>query len=135
MRIIYKIILHCSDSPNPAQTIDDIRRWHMDPKFPGGPLKDVGYHYFIRMDGCLQFGRKEEEIGAHCKGENSHSIGVCLAGRNNFREIQFHTLIDLLFVLHEKYPVATIHGHCEFNPLKTCPNFDYSEALEYWESL
>ena len=92
----------------------------------------MGYHYFIRVNGRLEVGRKEEVVGAHCKGYNKNSIGICLAGLTKFSSKQFNTLQKLLDALKERYPTATLHGHREFNPHKTCPVFDYSKFKHRW---
>ena len=39
-----------------------------------------GYHYFIEKDGRIRQGRDDKEEGAHTKGQNKTSIGICLAG-------------------------------------------------------
>lgn len=40
----------------------------------------IGYHYFIERDGKVTQGRKDNADGAHTKGYNSNSLGICLAG-------------------------------------------------------
>lgn len=75
MRKINKVILHCSDSDYANHDdIKVIKEWHLARKF-----NDVGYHYFIRKDGLIQKGRDITIIGAHCKGQNKSSIGICLS--------------------------------------------------------
>ena len=39
-----------------------------------------GYHYFIGKDGRVNQGRQDLEEGAHTIGQNTKSIGICLAG-------------------------------------------------------
>ena len=39
-----------------------------------------GYHYFINKAGKIYQARTESDVGAHCKGMNTTSIGICLAG-------------------------------------------------------
>lgn len=41
---------------------------------------DLGYHYLICQHGVLFEGRKGEVIGAHAKGFNAHSLGICVIG-------------------------------------------------------
>jgi N-acetylmuramoyl-L-alanine amidase len=73
----------------------------------------------------LQNGRPEYWIGAHAKGVNDISLGVCLIGRKKFTDYQFDTLEKLLKKWKLKYVNATIEGHCESTiTQKTCPNFD-----------
>lgn len=40
----------------------------------------IGYHYFIDKAGKVTQGRKDDAEGAHTKGYNSKSLGICLAG-------------------------------------------------------
>lgn len=128
MRKISKIIIHCSATPEGRDnTIEDIDRWH---KARG--WKGVGYHYVIHLDGSIHPGRDEDEVGAHCSGENSKSIGICYIGglardcstpKDTRTEAQKRSLLELLKELKERYPNATIHGHKEFAD-KDCPCFD-----------
>ena len=57
-------------------TVEDIHRIHINErKFFG-----IGYHFFIRKDGTVNIGRGIDEVGAHCKGFNDISVGVCFEG-------------------------------------------------------
>ena len=40
----------------------------------------TGYHYYIRKDGTVHLTRPVERIGAHVKGFNANSIGICYEG-------------------------------------------------------
>lgn len=127
MRAINLIIVHCSATP-PNMNIgaNEIRKWHMD---KGD--RDIGYHYVIRRNGEIEHGRDEAVAGAHCKGHNANSIGICLVGgvdrnmkpENNFTEAQFETLERWLRALKADYVKAAVHGHNEFST-KACPSFD-----------
>ena len=76
MRPIDSIIIHCSATPEGKHfTAADIRRWH---KAQG--WSDIGYHYVILLDGTVQEGRPISQPGAHCKGMNARSIGICYIG-------------------------------------------------------
>lgn len=76
MRTINQIIIHCSATPEGRDyTAADIDRWHRQRGFHG-----IGYHYVIRLDGTIEHGRPVEQIGAHCKGHNATTIGVCYIG-------------------------------------------------------
>jgi N-acetylmuramoyl-L-alanine amidase len=103
-------------------------QWHRSRGF-----KKIGYHYFINPSGKLETGRTLKEVGAHCKGHNAKSIGICLAGRDKFQPEQFDTLRSLLSQLNKKFPDATIHGHREFNPGKTCPVFKVKPFKKLYE--
>lgn len=68
-----RIIFHHSYSHDvPAARI---RKWHGERGF-----RDIGYHYVIRFDGTIEIGRDLRLVGAHAKGRNYDSIGVCLTG-------------------------------------------------------
>ena len=102
-------------------TASDIRDWHIDRGW-----SDIGYHYVIRRDGTLEDGRPIEQAGAHTKGRNTNSIGICLIGGADSFDYtldQMDVLVDLVETLEETYPNATVHGHNEFSG-KACPQFD-----------
>ena len=79
---ITEIVVHCS-ATRPEwmhnQTTEEkraeIRRWHLARKF-----SDFGYHALIDRDGTVVQGRNINETGAHVKGHNLHTLGVCLVG-------------------------------------------------------
>ena len=129
MREIEKIIIHCSATP-PSMDIgaEEIRRWHVD----DNGWSDIGYHYVIRRDGTVEPGRPLEKAGAHCRGYNQKSIGICLVGGTaesngasefNFTWNQIKELEQKLITLECLYNGVTIHGHNEFSE-KACPVFN-----------
>lgn len=143
MRVIDKIIIHCSASPNGKDfDITDCDNWHKDPKRVGGPfhrktvdiaafnshLVAVGYHYWIKIDGTIQSGRQVSEVGAHCQGLNSTSIGICMCGTDRFSKYQWEALSHLVGLLQNTYVGVTILGHYQTptgaNQGKKCPEFD-----------
>ena len=76
MRKIDSIIVHCSATKAGQDfTAADIDRWHRERGFNG-----IGYHYVIRLDGRLEKGREIDLAGAHCKGWNERSVGICYIG-------------------------------------------------------
>lgn len=136
MRKITKVILHCDASSNPEQdSIEAVRELHTSPKSikfkwgeyetHGKAWRDVGYHFYIQSNGTLQRGRSIDEIGAHCLGENKHSIGICMHGskKSDFNNQQKLTLVRLIQALVTLFPEVTIHGHNEFAN-KECPVYD-----------
>lgn len=110
--------------------VDVIRRWHVD----GNGWSDVGYHYVIDRRGRVENGRDEMLPGAHTRGHNSDSIGVCLVGGVNgdgiadcnFTKNQWHSLEQVIESLLVKYPGATVKGHRDYDKTKACPTFDVS---------
>ena len=121
MRKINEIIVHCSDSV--FGDVATIRQWHMQRGF-----SDIGYHYVIKADGQLEYARPVEKMGAHCKGHNYHSIGICLIGRHEFDEEQFNTLRRTIESLEMVFPgIESVVGHRFYDKNKTCPNFNVQE--------
>lgn len=120
MRTVRKIVVHCADTPD-GQDFDaaDIHQWHKERGFDG-----IGYHYVITLAGEVQHGRPEYWPGAHAKGHNSDSIGICLIGRKMFSEPQLKLLRNLIHDIKTRYPHAEVCGHNELTERKTCPNFD-----------
>lgn len=137
MRNLEMIIIHCSATPSNMDIgVEEIRKWHLERGF-----SDIGYHYVIRRDGELEVGRPINTPGAHCKGHNARSIGVCLVGgvdkyagklvaSCNFTELQWNALDLLVTSLLGKYPsIQSVHGHNEF-AAKDCPCFDVQEWVK-----
>lgn len=134
MRSINEIIIHCSASPaGRADTVDDIRRWHVKKGW-----KDIGYHYVIHIDGSVHKGRDEKTIGAHCKGHNAHSIGICYVGglsedckkyEDTRTSEQSDSLSSMVKKLLKKYPKSQVFGHNELEA-KACPCFDVQKWLK-----
>lgn len=125
-RSINSIIIHCSDTPESMDIgVNEIRDWHVNER----GWSDVGYHYIIRRDGTIERGRGEYIAGAHCRGKNTNSIGVCLVGRGRFTESQFHSLRELIKDLEIRYEIREIAGHYKYSN-KTCPNFNVTGWLK-----
>lgn len=129
-----KIIIHCSATPEGRDVhAEDIRRWHKSRGW-----YDIGYHYVIEIDGTIRAGRKEDVIGAHCRGQNDKSIGICYVGgcceemepKDTLNELQEESLKNLICYIRDGYGELPIHGHNEFSN-KACPSFDVSERLDY----
>ena len=142
MRNINLIVVHCS-ATNPL--IDwgarDIEVLHQR----NNGWSTVGYHWVIRRNGIVEVGRQESIPGAHVKGHNLNSIGVCLVGgvdfnnrpTPNYTTSQWASLKTLLVSLKLRFPNARIVGHRDLSPdldgdgtveanewVKACPCFD-----------
>jgi N-acetylmuramoyl-L-alanine amidase len=115
------LIVHCSDTADDSSLNSiDIHKMHLEFGWDG-----IGYHKVICRSGKIENGRPEYWIGAHVKGFNTISLGVCLIGRNKFTLQQFSSLEKVLRSWKLSYPRAKIVGHCDTgNTEKTCPNFD-----------
>ena len=127
MRTITEIIIHCSATrEGQAFTAKDIDRWHRQQGYTM-----IGYHYVILLNGTVEKGRPIKQIGAHCKGHNAHSIGICYIGGldqsgnpcDTRTEQQRHAMKKLIETLLVRYKNATVHGHREFAN-KDCPCFN-----------
>ena len=136
MRIITLLVVHCSAvRPDQTSSAAQIDTWHRrDRHYKFG----IGYHYVVRRDGQIEPGRPEWMVGARCKNHNAHSIGICYEGGLDIRGQPADTrtlaqklaMLQLLEVLHRKYPKALIVGHHDLNPHKDCPCIE-NVAREY----
>ena len=127
---IDKIIVHCSATPE-GRDIDaaKIDEWHKKRGW-----KMIGYHFVVKLDGIIELGRPLDMQGAHTKGHNKYSIGVCYIGgcdknmdaKDTRTDEQKESLLLLLKTLKKIYPDAVIHGHRDFSS-KSCPSFDATE--------
>ena len=132
MREIKKIIVHCSATPESMDVgAEEIRSWHKERGW-----NDIGYHDVIRRDGTLEKGRDISIAGAHAKGHNFSSIGVCLIGgvddngkgEDNFAIIQKQNLRVYLDFMSLRFPNAEILGHRDIEGVKKeCPCFNVRE--------
>lgn len=152
MRTIRKLIVHCSATRVGLDIgAKEIDAWHRKPPFN---FDCIGYHLVIRRDGRAEFGRPLERVGAHCKGANADSIGVCLVGgltevgtpgryfSETFTPYQDHTLRAWIDAYGSMFPGLIVEGHRDQSPdlnndgiitpdewMKQCPTFDVREWL------
>lgn len=136
MRPIDEAIIHCSATrpgwmygEKTSAKVAEIRRWHVD----GNGWSDIGYHYIIDRDGTVAQGRPVERAGAHTKGHNARSIGVCLIGghgaaatddfSDHFTVDQAKALDRLLDSLKVRFGPVKVSGHNQYAN-KGCPGFD-----------
>lgn len=142
MRNISFIVVHCSSSDNPDQdSLEAITYLHTANRktkikwgkydTTGNGWSDNGYHYVITKDGTVHPARPIERPGAHCKGFNQSSIGICLTGEKDFTEEQFQALREVVKELISNFGLSRIDivPHNSLNKKKTCPNFDVSKVI------
>ena len=153
-RTMDTIIIHCSATRQHADvTIDDIRNWHIQERH----FLDIGYHFVIDEKGRIFTGRPLNHVGAHCKGHNAHSIGICYIGglndqgepadtRTPMQKLAIRALIALLI---NEFSIRDVYGHRDLSPdlngdgiiepeerLKQCPCYDaHAEWLDYLREL
>ena len=85
----------------------------------------IGYQYFITSNGRVKQGRKDTENGAHTKGWNNNSIGICLTGNFMFDRMTSQQTLSLKVLLDRlkeewKIPNQNIFGHRE-KGMTLCP--------------
>lgn len=77
MRKINTIFIHCSATKeNTDYTEQQLKASHL----ARGIRSPMGYHYYIRKSGKIVYGRTLNQIGAHVRGHNTSSIGICYEG-------------------------------------------------------
>ncbi len=129
------IVVHWAVSPaDPKYDIEDIRLWHREQGYIS-----IGYHFVIPTNGDIQEGEDPRRWGAHVRGYNDVSVGICLIGgladaggeageymAVNFTDAQLANLKGLLDRLQLDYPDAKVVGHHNLDPegKPFCPGFD-----------
>lgn len=146
MRKVDLIVVHCSATrADRTFTEQDLDLCHRRRGFNG-----TGYHFYIRKNGDIKTTRPVEKVGAHVKGHNASSIGVCYEGgldshgrpQNTLTPWQQHSLRVLVAVLLKDYPGSRVCGHRDLSPdrngngeiepeewIKECPCFDVADWL------
>ena len=127
-----RIVIHCSATP-PKRDIGrvEIDQWHKARGWAG-----IGYHFVVRRDGTLEYGREVTKLGAHSKGYNARSVAICLVGgvneaskpESNFTDKQWAALERIVAALRLVWPAADVIGHNEV-ARKACPSFNVQEWL------
>ena len=148
---VKKIVIHCSATA-PSQDIGarEINEWHTSPP---NNWSMIGYHFVIRRDGTLEYGRPLTKQGAHTRGHNRQSWGICLVGGvdangdpdDNYTVEQYRTLRTVVMMLKALRPTAEVLGHRDLSPdldgdgvieehewLKYCPCVD---IREWWMAV
>ena len=141
MRTINLIVVHCSATrEDKSFTEHDLDVCHRRRGFNG-----VGYHFYIRKNGDIKSTRPLERIGAHSRGFNRESIGICYEGGLDAHGCPADTrtpeqraaLKLLVHQLLETFPGSRVCGHRDLSPdrngngeiepeewIKACPCFN-----------
>ena len=106
---------------------------------------------YIRKNGDIKSLRPVKTPGAHAKGYNAHSIGICYEGgldtngraSDTRTDFQQHSLRVLVMLLLKDYPGSRVVGHRDLSPdlnhngeiepeewIKECPCFHASTILQ-----
>ena len=107
--------------------------------------------FYIRKNGDIKTLRPLERPGAHARGYNAHSVGICYEGGLNERgrpadtrtDFQKHSLRALVLLLLKDYPGSRLCGHRDLSPdlngngeiepeewIKECPCFEAASLLD-----
>lgn len=147
MRKIDYLIIHCSATREGHILTPEA----LDLEHRRRGFRMTGYHYYIRRDGTTVLTRPLELVGAHTKGYNKHSIGICYEGgldaRGNPKDTrtpeQRSALRQLTAqLLHRFKGNIRVCGHRDLSPdldgdgtvqprewTKQCPCFDVGKEL------
>ena len=117
------LILHHRAGNGDAQSI---HKTHLANGWSG-----IGYHFYVRKNGDIFYGRPVETVGAHCTGFNANSIGVCFEGdfqNETMSEKQLNAGRELIAYIKEVYRGIEVKKHEDFNST-LCPgkNFPFKE--------
>lgn len=107
------VIYHTGNPTDDDLSAEAIHESHLAQDWAG-----IGYHFVIRKDGAIEFGRPMDTIGAHAYGFNSHSIGIHVCGNFEVAEPtpeQIESCAILVAWLSEEYGVkvnrSNVVGH------------------------
>ena len=124
------IVIHHVGGTDHEVSAAEIHRWHLHNGWAG-----IGYHYVIHKDGSIERGRPRDAVGAHCYGENDHTIGINLVG--NFQVAvptgaQLDAAAALVAQLCQIYRIrpgaGSIVGHRDLNSTE-CPGQNLYDQL------
>ena len=141
------IVWHCSATP-PSM---DIGSAQIDVMHKAKGWDGIGYALVVRRDGRLETGEALGKRGAHVKGLNSVSVGICMIGGvdedgksvNNYTPEQWQAAKHAFEFLTLLYPDAVHVGHRDLSPdsdgdgrvqkhefLKDCPCYSVTQWVQ-----
>lgn len=140
-RPVKDIILHCSATPEGRDySVATIRKWHQAQGWA-----DIGYHYVVYRDGTVNVGRNIDQVGSHCTGHNTGSIGICYIGgcdatgkkakdtRTPKQKAALKTLVRKLMNIYS-LTLDNVHCHNSYTSAKACPSFSRSTFIKEMQS-
>ena len=138
MRKIVMIVVHCSATRcNQAYTVQQLYHDHVEVNH----WRFIGYHYYIRRSGKVEVTRPLSSMGAHARGHNAYSVGICYEGgldeqghyADTRTEEQKLAMAKLIYQLGQEFPtIRTVLGHCDLPGVqKACPCFDATSLQKH----
>ena len=130
-----RVVIHYSATyPDQQVNAAVIDKWHRDRGFAR-----IGYHWIVLRDGTIEAGRPEGTVGAHVRGHNTGSIGICWVGGLdratgpnkgvwNPTPVQEAALVELVREVLQRHPGAEVVGHRDLVATE-CPGAD---VREWW---
>lgn len=106
---VTRLILHHAEAR--TCSAEDIHRWHKQNGWSG-----AGYHFLVRKEGTVYRLRPENKIGAHAKGANSNSLGICFEGSyqtETMPDAQIKAGQELVAYLKKKYGISKVQRHSD----------------------
>jgi len=113
--------------------------WEAHPYYQGIRGLRVSAHFFVRRDGsliqCVPCGLRAWHAGAsEWRGRsrcNDFSVGIELEGSDDtpFTDAQYASLLPLVRVLEQHYPIEDVTGHSDIAPGRKTdpgPHFDWA---------
>ena len=136
--IVKKVIVHHSLSKD-SGTVSwgAIRKYHTETL----GFKDIGYSVGVELVQSgdelyyeILMGRMWDEAGAHTRGQNKDSLGICFIGNYDIiapkkEMIQAGAKVIALWLKLFNLSIDDIYSHHNFNIYKTCPGTQFD--MEY----
>lgn len=129
---IHTIVIHYTWAI--TSDMAQVWKWHKARGWNG-----PGYHYLIRKDGSIEYGRPEWARGAHTRGHNDGTVGIAYEGgripgddkngHDTRTAAQKATMTRLIREIQARHPTADkVRGHRQLVATQ-CPGFD---ARAWW---
>jgi N-acetylmuramoyl-L-alanine amidase len=137
-----KVCIHCSATPLGSRlTFEQCKKMHIEQR----GWSDIGYNFYIEIDGSIHIGRQMGAQLAHAKGHNTGFIAICYEGgldaaknpTDTRTDQQKQALTVLKLFVERVYNVTEWCGHRDLSPdvnhdgvitpdewMKACPCFD-----------
>lgn len=141
MRQVNEIIIHASDQALNYPSVDwnapftdaaSITKFHVEHH----GWSDNGYHWIIREDGAIEAGRPESVCGAHCKGHNKNSLGICLITQSHSGRVTLPAVLSMRKLIWHKLrehnlSPKDVYCHNNFDSTRACPGFRRKYLLDF----